>query len=53
MTKQEVLVDAQKYANTIKLNVYLIRRGNQYKATRNDNFPGWKLAEIVMPNNAS
>lgn len=49
MAKQEVMEDAQKYANQIGANAYVLRRGDVYKASRNLPGHGWKLAEIVTP----
>lgn len=49
MTKQEVVLDAQKYANTICQIVYVLRRGKQYKSSRNE-YLGWVIVELVKPN---
>jgi hypothetical protein len=48
MTKQEVIQDAQKYANMIGRSVYLLRRGTQYIGSANEQ-KGWSVAEIIAP----
>lgn len=46
MSKQEAMEDAKKYAEIASGPIYILRRGDVYKATRMIT-KGWKLAEIV------
>lgn len=50
MSKQEVMDDARAYANMAQKTIYVYRRGDKYKATSLVDVPGWKLAEIVLPD---
>jgi hypothetical protein len=51
MTRQEVVEDAQKYANQINRDVFVLRRGLQYKGSAIEH-KGWSVAEIVSPRQA-
>lgn len=48
MTKQEVVKDAQQYANLINKCVFVLRRGDKYKASQIEH-RGWRVTEIVIP----
>lgn len=46
--KQEAVADAQKYADLINSPVYVLRRGDSYKASRNIQI-GWRVNERISP----
>ena len=48
MTKDQALKDAKEYANLIKRCIFVMRRGNQYKASQIEH-AGWRVTEIVAP----
>ncbi len=49
MTQSMELIDAQRYANQLRRQVYILRRGAQHKATASFPQLGWKLVATVAP----
>ena len=48
MTKQEVVADAQKYADMAGKDIFILRRGNSYKAS-SIKHTGWTVEDVVTP----